>query len=201
MLAQPPSRPLLPSLPTDGGAAKSSCSLQKTDSVDGFLFLILISPFSLSLLCLSLHTHHPLFLPWCQCPLSLLFSSLQSPQPYLSLFPAATPVSTPLRSPFQFIRIIPSDRKRSPSLSVPQSVRPSGGRREGGKGLVKFVKFAGSRAAAAGCQPTDRRRTRPRPQCEGTERASELERGSIRIGSLAPAAESVPPPPRVLDLL
>ena len=130
MLAQPPSRPLLlPSLPTDGGAAKSSCSLQKTDSVDGFLFLILISPFSLSLLCLSLHTHHPLFLPWCQCPLSLLFSSLQSPQPYLSLFPAATPVSTPLRSPFQFIRIIPSDRKRSPSLSVPQSVRPSGGRR------------------------------------------------------------------------
>ena len=117
-LAQPPT-----TITSDGGtdarmegrAAKSSCSFQKTDLVDNFLllFLILISPsFSLSLLPSFFVSPYP------------FLSSFPSPgrgsgRPSVSHSPLSLSTATPLRSrsPFQFIRIIPSDRKRPPSPS------------------------------------------------------------------------------------
>ena len=122
-----------PSLPS----AKSSCSLHKTDSADDDSLppiRILISPPSLSPLSLS--------------PFPLHLAILLPISPYLSLH---SPVSG-RSSALQFIRIIPSDRK--PSFQPrSQSARV---RREGereGKGLVKFVKFAGSAAAANDAEP------------------------------------------------
>ena len=183
----------------EGGAAKSSCSFQKTDLVDNFLllFLILISPsFSLSLLPSFFVSPYP------------FLSSFPSPgrgrgRPSVSHSPLSLSTATPLRSrsPFQFIRIIPSDRKRPlpPSLrpsqsqsrsqpvsqSVSQSVSPdSGGRRERAR---KVCQVRRRRRWQGRCQ---RRRTRPlhrgsgrsaRRRGEGTEPASASSSGAFGL--------------------
>ena len=201
-LAQPPT-----TITSDGGtdarmegrAAKSSCSFQKTDLVDNFLllFLILISPSlflfvpSSLLLCLSISV--PVLLPESR------------PRPWPPFCFPFSPISlyrhsTPLRSPFQFIRIIPSDRKRplppslrpsqsrsQPSQSVSQSVSPdSGGRRERARKVCQ-VRRRRRRRRQGRCQ---RRRTRPlhrgsgrsaRRRGEGTEPASASSSGAFGL--------------------